>query len=204
MSIESIRKARREAGLPHWKPSQRKRLQDCINAGATIAYWNSDTFGRPTNGGTHDGWQARVGLVQEIPGPLEICGAGALHATLSPHKWKGTRVWVVALHGEVKRQEDKFGALRREFLGEILPEEGWVSASVAVRVGADLRGANLEGANLRDAYLRSADLRSADLRGAYLRDAYLRSADLMGAHRGNYSSPISGWRTLATGYLEKK
>jgi hypothetical protein len=85
--------------------------------GAKIGLWLSDNDGRPCNGGS--GTVARVGLVEEIPGPLQLCGPGALHATLAPHRWKGQRMWVVALHGEVIEQEGKMGALRREFVAEL-------------------------------------------------------------------------------------
>jgi hypothetical protein len=43
-----------------------------------------------------------------------------LHATFRPEKWKGAKVWVVALFGEVVVEENKIGALHREILGE-----GW-------------------------------------------------------------------------------
>lgn len=35
----------------HWTDTQRTRLRACIEAGDTIAYWCSDAFGRPSNGG---------------------------------------------------------------------------------------------------------------------------------------------------------
>jgi hypothetical protein len=38
---------------------------------------------------------------------------------MQPEKWQGERLWVVALYGEVEQQDDKFGALRREIIGEI-------------------------------------------------------------------------------------
>jgi hypothetical protein len=58
-------------------------------------------------------------MVEEIKGPLEVCTPNALHATLSPWKWKGERCFVVALIGEVQEQEDKMGALKREILAEV-------------------------------------------------------------------------------------
>jgi hypothetical protein len=169
-----ILQKRREAGLPHWKPSQRRRLTECIKAGCTIAYWNSDAWGRSANNGNTEIEPARAGVVHTCKGPLQLCGPGALHATMTPHKWRGTRVWVVALHGEVKSQDDKVGALKREILGEVLPNESWISPSVCVRIrssghadlrGADLRGADLYGADLRGANLYGANLYGADLRG---------------------------------------
>ena len=96
---------------------ERARLAALVAEGATIALWKSDHGGRPCNGGS--GTQARVGLVEEIKGPLRICTASALHATNDPTKYRGERLWVVALFGEVAAQGDKVGALRREFVGEI-------------------------------------------------------------------------------------
>ncbi len=56
-------------------------------------------------------------------------------------------------------------------------------------VGANLRGANLDGANLVGANLVGANLDGANLDGAY---------------RSVHSPKVPGWRTLATGYLEKE
>ena len=72
----------------------------------------------PANGGAASE-AARPGLVQEIRGPLALCGPKALHATMRPDKWKGERLWVVALHGEVLHDGDKCGALKREIIGEV-------------------------------------------------------------------------------------
>jgi hypothetical protein len=39
---------------------------------------------------------------------------------LKPEKWKGERLWVVALFGELQfADDDKVGALEREIIGEI-------------------------------------------------------------------------------------
>jgi hypothetical protein len=38
---------------------------------------------------------------------------------MQPHTWKGARLWVVALFGEVQQENDKYGALKREIIGEI-------------------------------------------------------------------------------------
>jgi hypothetical protein len=89
-------------------------------SGARIAYWRSDANGLPANGGTLKE-AARVGLVQTTKGPLKLCEKGTLHATLVPPKWRGERVWVVALLGEVIGDDDKYGALTREILGEVTP-----------------------------------------------------------------------------------
>jgi hypothetical protein len=84
--------------------------------GATIAFWRSHRDGKPSNGGI--GGARKVGDVEEIAGPLALCGRGALHATHEPGKWSGAKVWVVALFGEVVHEGDKMGALKREILGE--------------------------------------------------------------------------------------
>src|SRR3990167_1024973 len=83
-------------------------------AGAILAYWLSNADGTPANGGS--GTKARVGLVEEISGPLKICTKNALHGTLKPPKWSGERVWIVALYPPFQFQEDKIASLRREFI----------------------------------------------------------------------------------------
>ena len=60
------------------------------------------------------------GKVETIAGPLSLCTHRALHATFIPPKWKGERVWIVALIGEVATKDDKVGALTREIIGEAL------------------------------------------------------------------------------------
>lgn len=84
----------------------------------TLALWNSDSQGGPTNGGTGR-FVATPGLIQEVTGPLLLCSRNALHATLDPSAWKGERVWIVALHGSVEGDHNKLGALKREILREI-------------------------------------------------------------------------------------
>ena len=140
----------------HWTDTQRTRLRACIEAGDTIAYWCSDAFGRPSNGGNITIERAAPGVVHTAPG-AELCAPGTLHATEQPHRWAGLRVWIVACRGVIGRQHDKLGCREREILGEILPEEA-IEPSVAIRVGAgaDLAGANLARANLADAYLAGA------------------------------------------------
>ncbi len=83
-----------------------------------FGFWRSSKTGKPSNGGS-SAEAAIAGLVQEIPGPLEICTANALHATLDPSKWKGERLWLVALFGETQHQDDKLGALKREIIAEV-------------------------------------------------------------------------------------
>ncbi|CCB64431.1 hypothetical protein [Hyphomicrobium sp. MC1] len=101
-----------------WTDAQRDRLSVLQAAGATIAYWRSDADGRPCNGG--DGGPVEPGMVQKIPGPLRLCGSGALHATLMPPEWRGERWWIVALIGDVIEEGSKLGALEREIIGEAL------------------------------------------------------------------------------------
>jgi hypothetical protein len=93
-----------------------------------------------------------------------------VHATREPHMWRGTRVWVVALHGERADYDTKSAALVREIVGEVPPEDV-LDARIAVRMGVrlgDLEGANLAGANLARADLAGANLAYANLAGANL------------------------------------
>jgi hypothetical protein len=99
-----------------WPLEQQERYAAVQRRGARIAFWCSRPDGRPANGGR--GAARKAGDVEQIEGPLELCGPRALHATLRPDKWDGERVWVVALFGEVAEREDKLGALHREILGE--------------------------------------------------------------------------------------
>ena len=105
-------------GSNKWPQAQQDRLRELQTAGAKVCYWRSTAGGRPCNGGS--GPPVSVGTVTLIPGPLELCGSGALHATLIPPKWKGERVWIVALIGEVIGDDEKYGALEREILGEAI------------------------------------------------------------------------------------
>ena len=102
-----------------WPAEARARATAAMGAGATLAYWRSDKNGRPCNGGR--GEPARPGKVETINGPLKLCGSGALHATHLPHRWNGERLWVVALYGEIAKDTDKMGALKREIIWECLP-----------------------------------------------------------------------------------
>lgn len=63
---------------------------------------------------------ASVGVTHTEQGPLNLCERGTLHATLIPPKWQGERVWIVALHGEVVGDDEKFGCLEREIVGECI------------------------------------------------------------------------------------
>lgn len=121
-----------------WTPKQRNHLRRLIKSGATIAYVVTDRHGRPSNGGPATrAWQVRPGLIQRVQGPLELCGPRALHGTLSPHKWRGERVWVAGFVGEVRREDDKLGSLQREIVGEVYPECA-VSDGVGARLGRGL------------------------------------------------------------------
>ena len=86
-------------------------------SGCTLAFWRSDQSGRPINGGS--GPSVAPGLIDEVEGPLTLCTHNALHATLNPLKWRGARLWVVALYPPVKRDGDKLGSLKREILCEV-------------------------------------------------------------------------------------
>ena len=104
-----------------WPTWWQDRLREYQMLGFTIAFWLSDGNGMPANGGEHNIEAAAQGVVHISQGPLELCHAGTLHATFIPPKWKGSRWWVVAMHGEIARDgSDKVGALAREILGECL------------------------------------------------------------------------------------
>ncbi len=96
------------------------RVQELLKSTEKVSFgfWRSDETGKPINGGRSKE-AARLGLVQETEGPLEICTRRALHATVNPEKWKGERLWLVALFGETQQREDKLGALKREIIAEV-------------------------------------------------------------------------------------
>ncbi len=112
-----------KATIPHlaakWPANQQSRLSAAVDSGATIAFWRSDKRGLPSNGGGKIE-AAAPGVIHTSPGPLQTCHSGTLHATLVPPKWNGERWWIVALHGEVVGDAEKFGCLKREILGEAL------------------------------------------------------------------------------------
>ena len=82
-----------------------------------FAYWKSKRDGSPANGGS--GGVRKAGDVEEIKGPLKLCGPGALHATHHLQSWSGEKLWLVALHGEVGVNSDKIGALKRTIICEV-------------------------------------------------------------------------------------
>jgi len=100
-----------------WSPQQLGRLLELQTLGATIAYWCSDSQGRPCNGGR--GNPVAPGHIDTERGPLALCERGTLHATQIPPKWKGDRLWVVALIGDVVGDAEKLGGLIREAIGEV-------------------------------------------------------------------------------------
>ena len=104
--------------VSQWPENQQQRYAQMRDDGATIAFWRSGNDGHPSNGGSpmHP---AAPGVVHEIAGPVVLCRT-ALHATLNPEKWKGPRWWIVALTGDVQGNDEKFGARRREILGEAI------------------------------------------------------------------------------------
>ena len=102
-----------------WSSEEKQRLSIAEVEASVLAFWKSSAKGLPANGGAATE-AARPGKLEEIVGPLEICTARALHATMNPDAWKGDRLWVVALYGDVVWDGDKCGALKREILGEII------------------------------------------------------------------------------------
>ena len=106
-----------ENAVQSWTAKQRKRLREL--SGAFLAFWKSDKDGYPANGGNLPK-PVKVGAIHETSGPLSLCHRGTLHATLTPDKWQGERLWVVALVGDVAVSDDKVGALQREVLGEVV------------------------------------------------------------------------------------
>lgn len=102
-----------------WPAPQRARLAVVQAQGSRVAFWRSDADGKPSNGGSKLLTPAAPGVVHRADGPLALCRPGTLHATLDPPRWAGARLWVVALHGEVIGNEEKYGCLERELLGEV-------------------------------------------------------------------------------------
>ncbi len=190
----------------HWKVEQQERLLQLMNDGVQIAYYNTDAHGFPCNNKPPNGywdlmWKAEPGKIQKVSGPLKICSANALHATLEPHLWMGSRVWMVAMHGEIQWAEDKCASLKREILGEILPHETFCP-KVGIRIGRkDLSGAKLYRAKLSRANLSEANLSGANLSGADLPGANLNEVNFSGAYRPE--DDIPGWEAV-NGFLKKK
>ena len=107
------------SGSGYWRMIFEKlQLNLATYADCFIAFWKSDKDGLPSNGGGGS-VPAFAEMKQKIDGPLQLCTRNALHATLHPEKWKGERLWVVALKGELAIADDKIGALEREILAEV-------------------------------------------------------------------------------------
>jgi len=171
--------------MSSWNCEQVERMNVLANDPAMkLAFYCSDQHGRAINGGTKN-LICYAGAIHELVEPLELCG-NALHATYTPHHWRGCRVWVVALQNS-RIDGNKLGALYREIIGEILPED-CISASIGVRIGllnlsgASLTNANLSNANLSNANLSNVNLWNADLSYANLSYANLSNVNLSNAN----------------------
>jgi len=108
------REAYAQAILSQWK---RKN--------AVIAFWKSDANGYSINGGNRNSLH-KVGDVERVKGPLKRCSSHALHATFRPWIWLGSRLFIVALKGEIQEDRYKLAALEREIIEEIIPNP-WVN-----------------------------------------------------------------------------
>ncbi len=106
------------AAIQEWCAPEQSRFADLLSTDAVIAFWKSNKEGYSANGGMKT-IAAAPGVIEETAGPLEICTENALHATMRPDKWKGERLWIVALFGGVQVDGDKFGARKREIIGEV-------------------------------------------------------------------------------------
>ena len=84
---------------------------------AKIAFWRCNDDNTSANGGS--GTVAKEGLTETTKGPLKICTCNALHGTLSPSNWKGSKWWLVALHEPVQKQGDKIASLKRTFIKDL-------------------------------------------------------------------------------------
>lgn len=62
--------------------------------------------------------KGKLGQVHKIDGPLKLCTRNALHATYKPDEWKGSRIWIVAIHPPFQVDGDKLGSLKREIIAE--------------------------------------------------------------------------------------
>src|SRR3990167_1599572 len=169
--------------MSSWNCEQVERMNVLANDPAMkLAFYCSDQHGRAINGGTKN-LICYAGAIHELVEPLELCG-NALHATYTPHHWRGCRVWVVALQNS-RIDGNKLGALYREIIGEILPED-CISASIGVRIGLlNLSGASLTNANLSNANLSNVNLWNANLSYANLWNANLSNANLSNVNLWN-------------------
>jgi hypothetical protein len=104
-----------------WSDAQRARLEELKALGAKICFWRSNKNGDAMRGKRIE--SAAPGVVHTVQGPLELCTDRALHATLIPPRWDGDRLWIVALKGEIAGDDEKYGALEREIIGEVSIQE---------------------------------------------------------------------------------
>jgi len=163
-----------------WTKKQQALLcQHLADPDVTVTYWCSDQWGGPANhdvGGHGAEWRARPYRIDELDAAsLDVCTASALHGTDAPHRWRGVRVWVVALFRAIA-DDGKYAATKRQIIGEV-KSDTTVDASVAARIGmTSLDGAILDGASLSGAILDGASLSGASLSGASLNGASLYRA----------------------------
>lgn len=168
-----------------WTQQQIDRSLELEAQGAIIAFYCSDRNGLPANGGAAtEKYMMVPGAIHEVNGPLELCTPRALHATMQPHRWFGTRVWVVAMLRKIIGDDNRLGSLRREVIGEILLEE-CISPQVLIRLkinfsGADFSGVYLSGAKLYKVNFSGANLSGANFFGADLSGVNLSEANLFG------------------------
>ena len=95
-----------------------RRAQSLIDQGCALAIWKSRADATPANGG--GGGARKAGDIETIDGDLpDQCGRGALHATLTPSRWSGDRLWVVALYPPFNKQDDKLWSMKREIICEL-------------------------------------------------------------------------------------
>src|SRR6266702_3065652 len=87
------------------------------NPTVTFAYWRSNRDGTPSNNGI--GGPRKLGQIEELEGPLKICTKQALHGTLDPIKWKGERLWIVALYSPIQKHGNKLASLKREIIFDL-------------------------------------------------------------------------------------
>jgi hypothetical protein len=199
-------------------PASLRRAAVRAHAEGRLAWRVTDQHGRPCNGGTSEPALA-IGEWSPVR-EVAVCCVG-WHVTTEPHRYVGSRVWLVEGRGEHETIGDKTVWSQIRPLAEVDPALcidprvfvrcapdlagadllGADLASANLR-GADLLGADLASANLASANLASADLASADLVGANLDGADLASADLDGAYRP--SDPPAGWRVNADNRLERE
>ena len=86
--------------------------------GAVLAFWKSKKDGTPANGGA--GGARKVGMIEEVAGPLKLCSNRALHATLDLAQWEGDKIWIVALYPPIAEESNKIGSLKREIIAELI------------------------------------------------------------------------------------